>query len=69
MVILRTRNKITYFLMILAWASPFNRKIQLVPRQFLFRLMAFSGYVPAYKDQKSNNSIFRFQIAYNSKYI
>ena len=55
--------------MILAWASPFNRKIQLVPRQFLFRLMAFSGYVPAYKVQKSNNSIFRFQIAYNSKYI
>ena len=24
MVILRTRNKITDFLMILAWASPFN---------------------------------------------
>ena len=29
MVILRTRNKITYFLMILAWASPFKpRKIE-----------------------------------------
>ena len=27
MVILRTRNKITDFLMILAWASPFNVKI------------------------------------------
>ena len=26
MVILRTRNKITDFLMILAWASPFNVK-------------------------------------------
>ena len=26
MVILRTRNKITDFLMILAWASPFNRR-------------------------------------------
>ena len=25
MVILRTRNKITDFLMILAWASPFNK--------------------------------------------
>ena len=25
MVILRTRNKITDFLMILAWASPFNQ--------------------------------------------
>ena len=28
MVILRTRNKITDFLMILAWASPFNRSIE-----------------------------------------
>ena len=27
MVILRTRNKITDFLMILAWASPFNKLI------------------------------------------
>ena len=27
MVILRTRNKITDFLMILAWASPFNAMI------------------------------------------
>ena len=26
MVILRTRNKITDFFMILAWASPFNRR-------------------------------------------
>ena len=26
MVILRTQNKITDFFMILAWASPFNRK-------------------------------------------
>ena len=26
MVILRTQNKITDFLMILAWASPFNRQ-------------------------------------------
>ena len=30
MVILRTRNKITDFLMILAWASPFNRSIKLI---------------------------------------
>ena len=29
MVILRTRNKITDFLMILAWASPFKRRIGL----------------------------------------
>ena len=28
MVILRTRNKITDFLMILAWASPFKQQIQ-----------------------------------------
>ena len=27
MVILRTRNKITDFLMILAWASPFNIRL------------------------------------------
>ena len=27
MVILRTRNKITDFFMILAWASPFNKSI------------------------------------------
>ena len=27
MVILRTRNKITDFFMILAWASPFNQNV------------------------------------------
>ena len=32
MVILRTRNKITDFLMILAWASPFNNGYQTVFR-------------------------------------
>ena len=31
MVILRTRNKITDFLMILAWASPFNSYIMATP--------------------------------------
>ena len=30
MVILRTRNKITDFLMILAWASPFKSNFQLL---------------------------------------
>ena len=30
MVILRTRNKITDFLMILAWASPFKNKLLLI---------------------------------------
>ena len=30
MVTLRTRNKITDFLMILAWASPFNNKVILI---------------------------------------
>ena len=28
MVILRTQNKITGFLMILAWASPFNSRVK-----------------------------------------
>ena len=30
MVILRTRNKITDFFMILAWASPFNLKLKIL---------------------------------------
>ena len=33
MVILRTRNKITDFLMILAWASPFKEKYIFPSRQ------------------------------------
>ena len=35
MVILRTRNKITDFFMILAWASPF--KSQLLGMKFVFK--------------------------------
>ena len=31
MVLLRTRNKITDFLMILAWASPFNLQLIYYP--------------------------------------
>ena len=37
MVILRTRNKITDFLMILAWASPFNQKV-LIDKEFNIQL-------------------------------
>ena len=36
MVILRTRNKITDFLMILAWASPFNQYVCYVFAIILF---------------------------------
>ena len=40
MVILRTRNKITDFLMILAWASPFNiQSLNLIKLPFLFQIM------------------------------
>ena len=37
MVILRTRNKITDFLMILAWASPFNTNDYYPPLLLLLR--------------------------------
>ena len=36
MVILRTRNKITDFLMILAWASPFNIVFAIISNIFLY---------------------------------
>ena len=39
MVILRTRNKITDFFMILAWASPFKGGRQIVKSVFIFSPM------------------------------
>ena len=47
MVILRTRNKITDFLMILAWASPFKKKITYfidINRYFLYHLLILVLY-------------------------
>ena len=38
MVILRSQNKITDFLMILAWASPFNKD---TPSRFLAKMFIF----------------------------
>ena len=45
MVILRTRNKITDFLMILAWASPFNNPTQNCLNQILIRSGSSWTYV------------------------
>ena len=48
MVILRTRNKITDFLMILAWASPFNISYNsLFGRQIESHLLGIGGEVEA----------------------
>ena len=41
MVILRTLNKITDFLMILAWASPFNK----IPCGFEMGVPSWEGHV------------------------
>ena len=41
MVILRTRNKITDFLMILAWASPFNFRTRTVNAKLYSRELLF----------------------------
>ena len=47
MVILRTRNKITDFLMILAWASPFNPNLVRRYNDYaLFFLIAVSVICP-----------------------
>ena len=58
MVILRTRNKITDFLMILAWASPFNKKsreTEETPREprVLTILLKLLLQFPASNDKKN----------------
>ena len=45
MVILRSRNKITDFLMILAWASPFNKTKLLAISKFTLCLMNPNVYL------------------------
>ena len=47
MVILRTRNKITDFFMILAWASPFNRNTNKFVLCFQVNAQKVSSNAPA----------------------
>ena len=56
MVILRTRNKITDFLMILAWASPFKKKLLLI------QLECDSILEVVYINKTTNNTYLNFLI-------
>ena len=70
MVILRTRNKITDFSMILAWASPFNMTIwcKHVHRLELqkFFLIFCAAHLPVKRDRKTKFPYFLFWIIYYS---
>ena len=44
-VILRTRNKITHFFMILAWASPLNKEAPRTVINCLLRLIKLIGWL------------------------